>query len=129
MPMIFISYSWGNESYRTATYPTAPSQPPAGLPSFQKFFLLRRRRAFQLGNLVVAFVLQGGAHEFEKLSAGDDTLNIPDGFAEIIGEDAVVSAADVGIGGCLGVFATGEKNMGLGIVRSPDLYPDVLCKK
>jgi len=30
-------------------------------------------------------------------------------------------AADVGIGGCLGVFAAGEKNMGLGIVRSADL--------
>ena len=96
--MIFISYSWGNESYRTASYPTAPSQPPAGLPSFQKFFLLRRRRAFQLGNLVVAFVLQGGAHAFEKLGASDGALNIPECFAEIIGEGAVVSAANVGIG-------------------------------
>jgi len=49
-------------------------------------------------------VLQGGAHAFEKLGAGDDALNIPEGFAEIIGEGSVVSAADVGIGGCLGVF-------------------------
>ena len=89
--------------------------------SFQKLFLLCRRQAFQLGNLVVAFVLQGGAHTFEKLGPSDGALSIPEGFAEIIGEGAVVSAADVGIGGCLGVFAAGEKNMGLGIVRSPDL--------
>jgi len=67
-------------------------------PLFQKLFLPCRRRAFQLGNLVVAFVLQGGAHEFEKLSASDGALNIPECFAEIIGEGAVVSAADVGIG-------------------------------
>jgi hypothetical protein len=33
----------------------------------------------------------------------------------------VVSAANIGIGGCLVVFAAGEKNMGLGIVRSADL--------
>ena len=58
-------------------------------------------------------MLQGGAHAFEKLSAGDDTLNIPECFAEIIGEGSVVSAADEGIGGCLGVFAAGEKNVGL----------------
>ena len=67
-------------------------------------------------------MLQGGAHTFEKLGPGDDTLNIPEGFAEIIGEGAVVSAADVGIGGCLVVFAAGEKNMSLRIVRSPDLF-------
>ena len=67
-------------------------------------------------------MLQGGAHTFEKLSASDGALNIPEGFAEIIGEGAVVSAADEGIGGCLVVFAAGEKNMSLRIVRSPDLF-------
>ncbi len=45
-----------------------------------------------------AFVLQGGAQALEKLGAGDGALNIPEGFAEIIGEGAVVSAANVGIG-------------------------------
>ena len=66
-------------------------------------------------------MLQGGAHTFEKLGPGDGALNIPEGFAEIIGEGSVVSAADEGIGGCLGVFAAGEKHMSLGIVRSADL--------
>ena len=90
-------------------------------PLFQKFFLLCRCRAFQLGDLAVAFVLQRGAQALEKLGAGDGALDVPEGFAEIIGEGSVVSAADEGIGGCLVVFAAGEKNMGLGIVRSADL--------
>ena len=74
-----------------------------------------------MGNLVVAFVLQRGSQAPEKLGPSDSALNIPECFTEIIGKSAVVSAADVGIGRCLGVFAAGEKNMGLGIVRSADL--------
>ena len=47
-----------------------------GLQLFQKFFLLCRRQAFQLGNLVVAFVLQRGSQAPEKLGPSDSALNI-----------------------------------------------------
>ena len=65
-------------------------------------------------------MLQGGAQAFEKFGTGDGALDVPESFAEIIGESAVVSAADEGIGGCLVVFAAGEQHMILGIVRSAD---------
>ena len=68
-------------------------------------------------------MLQGGAQALEKIGAVDGALDVPEVFAEIIGEGAVVSAADVGIGRRLIVFAAGEKNMGLGIVRSADWPP------
>jgi len=79
------------------------SWPPQGIPT---------------PDLTVAFVLEGSTQAFENFGAGDQPLCVPLMLAEIIDESPVIRAADIGIGGCLGVFAAGEQHMILGIVRS-----------
>ena len=109
-PFISLDLFWGTFLPYFRLYRSKPGA-WVSPPLLQDPLLAPGRRTFKLRYLVVSFIFEARAETFEEVGSGKVALRISETFAEIIGEGAVVSAADVGISGRLIVFAAGGKNM------------------